>query len=132
MGNDDNVERSMSEEAVRHYVETVGQVSDPMVSLFQFDPDYFESYTGIRKRLYDEDAALPPSMRELLFVMLAVIRNNPHGARTHLRAGARAGLQLSQVHQMLMFLLFELGADSWFVSGGSKIWSIACEELGTS
>lgn len=109
-------------------METAGKISDLISEMAEFDMEYFRSYTTMRRLVYADDGAISPATRELLFVVLAAIRNNPGGARTHLRAGAQAGLRLDAVHQALLFVLFELGADAW-AHGVSQIWNVAREEL---
>jgi hypothetical protein len=113
-----------------HYARTAGGMTARLERLATFDPGYFENYSRIRMLAYGMDrSSLTPATIELLFVMLAAVHGNPGGARTHLRAGARSGLQLADVHQMLLLVLFELGASAW-VSGVSEVWDIALEELG--
>jgi hypothetical protein len=118
-------------DAIRaHYARTAGGMTARLERLATFDPGYFDNYSRMRMLAYGVDGgSLTPATIELLFVMLAAVHGNPGGARTHLRAGARSGLQLADVHQMLLLVLFELGASAW-VSGVSEVWDIALEELG--
>jgi alkylhydroperoxidase/carboxymuconolactone decarboxylase family protein YurZ len=118
--------------AREHFAATTGSVPPALRALFEFDAGFFDHYWQLRQLAYGggrDEPALDPATRELLFVLIAAVLNNPGGARVHLRAGRAHGLSLAQVREMLLVVLFERGAHGW-VDGASAVWQAALDELG--
>lgn len=121
-----NDTRALLPEVEAHFLDTTGPMSDTLRALADFNPEYFAKYAAIRAQVYAPDSPVDARTRELLFVMLAAMKDNPAGARSHMQVGKQAGMTLADVRQVLLFLMFELGADAW-VNGGYAIWRTALE-----
>jgi alkylhydroperoxidase/carboxymuconolactone decarboxylase family protein YurZ len=118
--------------ACEHFAATTGPVPPVLHTLHDFDPEFFDHYWRLRRLAYSggrDEPALNPATRELLFVLIAAVLNNPGGARVHLRAGRAHGMSLDQVREMLLVVLFERGAHGW-VDGAAAVWQAALDELG--
>jgi alkylhydroperoxidase/carboxymuconolactone decarboxylase family protein YurZ len=105
-----------------HYLETLGNIPDPIEHMFDLDATLGEAYTQIRRRTYgDEKGRLPLKYRELLFVVMDIELGNAGGAANHLRAGIKAGLSRRELADALLELFIVRGVSSWGLTG-HQLW----------
>lgn len=102
-------------ELLNHYQETLGNIPDPIGTLFKHDPVSLEGYTMMRKRIMREppDGALPLKYNELIFVILDVVLDNLAGAKNHVKAAMRAGLTHDELVEALIQVMMVNGIASW-------------------
>ncbi|KKL99626.1 hypothetical protein LCGC14_1812540 [marine sediment metagenome] len=109
------MENKKNDELLDHYQRTLGNVPDPISTLFNYDPVSLEGYTMMRKRIMKDppDGALPIKYNELIFVILDVVLDNLAGAKNHVRAAMKAGLTHDELVEALIQVMMVNGIASW-------------------
>lgn len=102
--------RQETDELTEHWVSTIGHVPDIISSVRRMNEDYFAGYTRIRASILEERPdGLSVEARELVFIVVDVLRENLSGAKNHVRAALRAGVSRQQLADTLTMILLTCG-----------------------
>ena len=78
-----------------HFMETLGNIPEPIRAMMQFVPDHFSGYLQFRETVYQSDPAeghLDLKTKEMLYTLLDIVTGNLEGAKNHGRAAFEAGM----------------------------------------
>jgi alkylhydroperoxidase/carboxymuconolactone decarboxylase family protein YurZ len=93
-------------------------------------PEALAGYVQLRSYVIsDHEAGLDLATKELLFVVLDVVYNNPPGALNHLDAAMAAGLQPQALLEALLQVLMVGGIQTWG-KAGYQVFLAALERSG--
>ena len=113
-------ERSVAIEAGRrHFMETLGNVPEPIRAMIDYAPDAFLGYLKMREAIYrtPPQGALDMKTKELVYVLLDVVTGNLDGAKNHSKAAVAAGLTLPELSEALMQVMAVCGITTWGQTG---------------
>ncbi|MBC2637576.1 MULTISPECIES: carboxymuconolactone decarboxylase family protein [unclassified Rhodococcus (in: high G+C Gram-positive bacteria)] len=90
----------------KHWNTFLGKVPPIIDSVKQLSPSYFQHYTQARDDvLQDNPDGLSLAMKELIFVIIDIWRENPSGGKNHIEAALRAGVTLQQIREAMVMIL---------------------------
>jgi alkylhydroperoxidase/carboxymuconolactone decarboxylase family protein YurZ len=109
-----------------HFMETLGNVPEPIRALIDHAPGYFEGYIKMREHIYREGdgTGLDLKTKELIYVVLDIVGGNYEGAENHLQAGMKAGLTAAEVADACVQIIHAFGVMPWG-KGGYRVCDTA-------
>jgi len=110
------------------FLATSGRVSDSFLLLQKHAPAAFAGYGLMRSALMRDrpEAALDLKTKELIFVLLDVLRGDVRGAKTHAANAMKLGLTLPELAEGLVQVIMVGGINTWNMVGQEVMR--ACEE----
>lgn len=94
----------------QHWTTFLGEVPPIIESVKELSPSYYAHYTLARDdMLQDHPDGLSLAMKELLFVVIDIWRENPAGGKNHIEAALRAGVTLQQIREAMVLILLTTG-----------------------
>jgi alkylhydroperoxidase/carboxymuconolactone decarboxylase family protein YurZ len=107
------------EKARAHFMETLGNVPEPIRAFMDHAPGYLEGYLKMREYIYTAPpkAALDLKTKELIYVLLDIVTRNLEGAENHLRAAMRHGLTSAELAEACMQVIHVCGITPWGTVG---------------
>lgn len=107
------------EQARAHFMQTLGNVPEPIRAFMDHAPGYLEGYLKMREYIYTEPpkAALDLKTKELIYVLLDIVTRNLDGAENHLRAAMRHGLTSAELAEACMQVIHVCGITPWGTVG---------------
>lgn len=118
--NESGEEAAAAVEAGRaHFMETLGNIPEPIRAMMEHAPDVFAGYLRMREGIYRDrgEGYLDLKTKELLYVVLDIVTGNEDGARNHLEAGMKAGLSVGEVADACMQVMHVCGITTWGMTG---------------
>lgn len=102
-----------------HFMNTLGNVPEPIRAMMEHAPDVFAGYLRMREGIYRDrgEGHLDLKTKELLYVVLDVVTGNEAGAKNHLQAGMKAGLTVGEVADACMQVMHVCGITTWGTTG---------------
>jgi AhpD family alkylhydroperoxidase len=102
-----------------HFMETLGNIPEPIRAMIDYAPGYFEGYLKMREYIYREppQGALDLKTKELIYVILDIVTGNQHGAENHLQAGMKHGLTTAELAEACMQVIHVCGITTWGTVG---------------
>lgn len=102
-----------------HFMETLGNIPEPIRAIFDYAPGYFEGYLAMREYIYQEPpkAALDLKTKELIYVLLDIVTRNQDGAENHLKAAMKHGLTTAELAEACMQVIHVCGITPWGTVG---------------
>ncbi len=98
------------EQLDEHWMTYLGHVPPIIDSVKQLSPSYYRHYTEARDDvLQDNPEGLSLAMKELIFVIIDIWRENPSGGKNHIEAALRAGVTLQQIREAMVLILLCTG-----------------------
>ncbi|MGF7160994.1 alkylhydroperoxidase/carboxymuconolactone decarboxylase family protein YurZ [Rhodoligotrophos appendicifer] len=106
-------------EGKKHFMETLGNIPEPIRAMAEYQPEVFEGYVRMRKAIYGETQTpnLDLKTKELLYVVLDIVTGNLDGAKNHLQAGMKAGLTVGELSDACMQVMHVCGITTWGKTG---------------
>lgn len=107
------------EKARAHFMETLGNVPEPIRAFMDHAPGYLEGYLKMREYIYTAPpkAALDLKTKELIYVLLDIVTRNLEGAENHLQAAMRHGLTSAELAEACMQVIHVCGITPWGTVG---------------
>ena len=107
------------EQGRAHFMETLGNIPEPIRAMIDYAPGYFEGYLKMREYIYREPphGALDLKTKELIYVILDIVTGNQHGAENHLQAAMRHGLTTAELAEACMQVIHVCGITTWGTVG---------------
>lgn len=120
--------RDAVEQGRRHFMETLGNIPEPIRALMEYQPEYFAGYLKMREAIYRRppEGALDLKTKELIYVLLDIVTGNEAGAKNHLRAAMKEGLTVAELSDACMQVLHVCGVTTWGMTG-YKVCDYAAE-----
>lgn len=111
-----------------HFMETLGNVPEPIRAMMDYAPGYFAGYLRMREHIYQRppEGSLDLKTKELIYVLLDVVTGNLDGAKNHLRAAMKEGLTLGELTDGCLQVLHVCGVTTWGTTG-YKVCDYAAE-----
>jgi len=124
-------DEKQTQEALRaHYMETLGNLPEPIRAMLDYAPEALAGYTRTRQWIYrrpEEGGALDVKTKELIYVLLDVVTGNLDGAKNHCRAAMKEGLTVPELAEACMQVMAVCGITTWGQTGW-KLCDFAAEE----
>jgi len=107
------------EQGRAHFMETLGNIPEPIRAMIDYAPGYFEGYLKMREYIYREPphGALDLKTKELIYVILDIVTGNQHGAENHLQAAMKHGLTTAELADACMQVIHVCGITTWGTVG---------------
>lgn len=107
------------EEVRAHFMQTLGNIPDPIRAMADYAPEALLGYTRTRNWIMARppQAALDVRTKELIYVLLDVVTGNLDGAKNHLRAAMKEGLTAAQLTEGCMQVMAVCGITTWGQTG---------------
>ena len=107
------------EQARAHFMQTLGNVPEPIRAFMDHAPGYLEGYLKMREYIYTAPpkAALDLKTKELIYVLLDIVTRNLEGAENHLQAAMRHGLTSAELAEACMQVIHVCGITPWGTVG---------------
>lgn len=116
------------EKGKAHFMETLGNLPEPIRALMEHAPDQFVGYLRFREAVYrpqSEGAHLDMKTKELLYTVLDVVTGNLDGAKNHGHAAFRAGMTSGELAEACMQVMHVCGVTTWGTTGYKVVDYIA-------
>ncbi len=111
-------------EAVRrgkeHFMETLGNLPEPIRAMMEHVPESFVGYLKFRESVYrspEQGAHLPLKTKEMIYVILDIVTGNVDGAKNHAQAGVKAGMTSGELAEACMQIMHVCGVTTWGTAG---------------
>lgn len=111
-------------EAVRrgkeHFMETLGNLPEPIRAMMEHVPESFVGYLKFREFVYrspEQGAHLPLKTKEMIYVILDIVTGNVDGAKNHAQAGVKAGMTSGELAEACMQIMHVCGVTTWGTAG---------------
>jgi len=118
-----------------HFMETLGNLPEPIRAMMEHLPEHFVGYLQFRKAVYrtrQEGAHLDLKTKELLYTVLDIVTGNLDGAKNHGRAAYAAGMTSGELAEACMQVMHVCGVTTWGKTGYKVVDFIAeLERAGT-
>ena len=111
-----------------HFMETLGNIPEPIRAMMQFVPDHFSSYLQFRETVYQSDPAeghIDLKTKEMLYTLLDIVTGNLEGAKNHGRAAFEAGMTSRELAEGCMQVMHVCGVTTWGKTGYKVVDFIA-------
>ncbi|MCG8359701.1 MAG: carboxymuconolactone decarboxylase family protein [Kiloniellales bacterium] len=111
-----------------HFMETLGNIPEPIRAMMQFVPDHFSGYLQFRETVYQSDPAeghLDLKTKEMLYTLLDIVTGNLEGAKNHGRAAFEAGMTSRELAEGCMQVMHVCGVTTWGKTGYKVVDFIA-------
>lgn len=111
-----------------HFMETLGNLPEPIRAMMEHVPDTFVGYLRFREGIYRspaEGAHLDLKTKELLYTVLDVVTGNLEGAKNHGHAAFVAGMTAGELAEACMQVMHVCGVTTWGVTGYKVVDYIA-------
>lgn len=107
------------EQARAHFMQTLGNVPEPIRAFMDHAPGYLEGYLKMREYIYTAPpkAALDLKTKELIYVILDIVTRNQEGAENHLQAAMKHGLTSAELAEACMQVIHVCGITPWGTVG---------------
>lgn len=107
------------EQARAHFMQTLGNVPEPIRAFMDHAPGYLEGYLKMREYIYTAPpkAALDLKTKELIYVILDIVTRNLEGAENHLQAAMKHGLTSAELAEACMQVIHVCGITPWGTVG---------------
>lgn len=123
-------EKEAVEKGRAHFMETLGNIPEPIDVMMKQAPGLFAGYLTMREWILRENAGpeegLDLKTRELIYVLLDIVTGNEDGAKNHLNAAMKAGLTVPELMDGCMQVMHVCGVTAWGKTG-HKVVSHAIE-----
>ena len=119
------------EKGKAHFMETLGNLPEPIRAMMEYAPDQFVGYLRFREGVYrstSEGAHLDIKTKELLYTVLDVVTGNLDGAKNHGHAGFKAGMTSGELAEACMQVMHVCGVTTWGMTGYKVVDYIASLE----
>jgi len=102
-----------------HFMETLGNVPEPIRAMMEHAPDVFAGYLRMREGIYRGKGPghLDLKTKEMLYVVLDIVTGNEAGAKNHLQAAMKAGLTVPELAEACMQVMHVCGITTWGMTG---------------
>jgi AhpD family alkylhydroperoxidase len=107
-------------EAVRrgkeHFMETLGNLPEPIRAMMEHVPESFVGYLKFRESVYrspEQGAHLPLKTKEMIYVILDIVTGNVDGAKNHAQAAVKAGMTSGELAEACMQIMHVCGVTTW-------------------
>ena len=111
-----------------HFMETLGNIPEPIRAMMQYLPDHFSGYLDFREAVCktpDEGGHLDLKTKELLYTLLDIVTGNLDGAKNHGRAAFEAGMTSLELAEGCMQVMHVCGVTTWGKTGYKVVDYIA-------
>jgi alkylhydroperoxidase/carboxymuconolactone decarboxylase family protein YurZ len=111
-----------------HFMETLGNLPEPIRAMMQHLPEHFAGYLQFREAVYrtrEEGAHLDLKTKELLYTVLDIVTGNLDGAKNHGRAAYVAGMTSGELAEACMQVMHVCGVTTWGKTGYKVVDFIA-------
>lgn len=111
-----------------HFMETLGNIPEPIRAMMEYLPDHFAGYLQFREAVYAQPAGaghLDIKTKELLYTLLDIVTGNLDGAKNHGRAGFEAGMTSQELAEGCMQVMHVCGVTTWGKTGYKVVDFIA-------
>lgn len=108
-----------AEHARAHFMETLGNIPEPIRAMLDYAPGYGVGYIKMREAIYQSppNSALDLKTKEFIYVLLDIVTRNLEGAENHLRAAMRHGLTTAELAEACMQIIHVCGITPWGTVG---------------
>lgn len=116
------------EQGKAHFMETLGNLPEPIRAMMEHAPDQFVGYLRFREAVYrpqSEGAHLDLKTKELLYTVLDVVTGNLDGAKNHGNAAFKAGMTSGELAEACMQVMHVCGVTTWGTTGYKVVDYIA-------
>ncbi len=111
-----------------HFMETLGNIPEPIRAMMQFVPEHFSGYLQFREAVYQSEPAeghLDLKTKEMLYTLLDIATGNLEGAKNHGRAAFEAGMTSRELAEGCMQVMHVCGVTTWGKTGFKVVDYIA-------
>jgi alkylhydroperoxidase/carboxymuconolactone decarboxylase family protein YurZ len=116
------------EKGKAHFMETLGNLPEPIRAMMQYLPHHFDGYLRFREAVYrtpEQGAHLDTKTKELLYTLLDIVTGNLDGAKNHGRAAWKAGMTSGELAEGCMIVMHVCGVTTWGKTGYKVVDYIA-------
>lgn len=116
------------EDGKAHFMQTLGNLPEPIRALMEHVPEHFPGYLGFRKAVYrtpQQGGHLDLKTQELLYTVLDIVTGNVDGAKNHGRAAHAAGMTAAELAEACMQVMHVCGVTTWGKTGYKVVDFIA-------
>lgn len=120
--------RAAIERGQAHFMETLGNLPEPIRALMEHAPESFAGYLQFRESIYRstaEGAHLDLKTKEMLYTVLDVVTGNLEGAKNHGHAAFKAGMTSGEIAEACMQVMHVCGVTTWGMTGYKVVDYIA-------
>ncbi|WP_047144398.1 carboxymuconolactone decarboxylase family protein [Aquamicrobium sp. LC103] len=103
-----------------HFMETLGNVPEPIRAMMEYLPEHFAGYLQFREAIYSkpsESGHLDLKTKELIYTLLDILTHNLDGAKNHGRAAFEAGMTSTELAEGCMQVMHVCGVTTWGKTG---------------
>lgn len=111
-----------------HFMETLGNVPEPIRAMMDYLPEHFEGYLKFREAIYRQGEGpghLDLKTKELIYTLLDIATHNLDGAKNHGRAAYEAGMTSAELAEGCMQVMHVCGVTTWGKTGYKVVDFIA-------
>jgi AhpD family alkylhydroperoxidase len=106
------------EKGKAHFMETLGNIPEPIRAMIDHAPDFFPGYLRMREWIYQKrPGGLDLKTKELIYVLLDIVTGNLDGANNHAAAAVKAGLTSTELMDACMQVYHVCGITTWGKTG---------------
>lgn len=118
------------EKGKAHFMETLGNLPEPIRAMIEHVPGYFPGYLKMREWIYAQRPAghLDLKTKEMLYVVLDIITGNLDGAKNHAAAAVKAGMTSGELAEACMQVVHVCGITTWGKTGYKVVDFVAEQE----
>lgn len=116
------------EKGKAHFMETLGNLPEPIRAMMEHLPEHFVGYLQFREAVYRspaQGAALDLKTKELLYTVLDIVTGNEAGAKNHGHAAFVAGMTSAELAEACMQVMHVCGVTTWGKTGYKVVDYIA-------
>ncbi len=116
-----------------HFMQTLGNVPEPIRAMMEHVPEHFVGYLQFREAVYrgpENGGQLDLKTKELLYTVLDIVTGNEDGAKNHGRAAFAAGMTSGELAEACMQVMHVCGVTTWGKTGYKVVDFIAGLERG--
>jgi alkylhydroperoxidase/carboxymuconolactone decarboxylase family protein YurZ len=116
------------ERGKEHFMETLGNLPEPIRAMMEHVPHSFVGYLKFRESIYrspKDGAHLDLKTKEMLYTVLDIVTGNLEGAKNHGHAAHIAGMTSGELAEACMQIMHVCGVTTWGMTGYKVVDYIA-------